>query len=189
MAATTVNLTESYLADFPRLLRQSSGDNQLFDAIVNAWFRSPNHPISLGLGFVTFLLYNKKTGCIDRIKKTENELGNLGSEISVKPFKAIKIPLDDKVNIIARAIRSGKWAQTNDWDEILTPGLSAQESRLNQANSGIASSVVYPLKARDGGALIFHYFITLDKITKELHDFMSSYTKIVDNTLNNKNKL
>lgn len=181
-------MTESaeYLSSLQNILRSAKSDKQIFQAVVDAPFINKRIATIFGLGFITFLLNNKETGFIERVKKTENELGKLGSEISVKPFKSIKVPINYRGNIIAEAVRSGRYQQTSDWAYILAPDLSPVESRLNQANSGISCSFVYPFDARGGGALIFHYFITVDKITSEHRNFMHRYAKLVGQALSNR---
>lgn len=185
MAFASMSETTEYLSQIGEMLKDAKNDKQLFQTIVDAPFTNKRIPTVFGLGFLTFLLNNKETGNIDRIKKTDNELGRLGSQISVMPFESIKVPLSYRGNIIAEAIRSGRYQQTSDWAYILAPDLSPEESRFNQANSGISCSFVYPFEARDGGALIFHYFVTVDKITTEHRDFMYRYTKIVNKALRN----
>lgn len=176
----SLGVSQAYLDELKKMLGSAKNDSELFDAIVNAMFKDKRYTTVLGLGFITFLLSNKKTGNIDRIKKTDNELAIRGGEISMKTFESIKVPLNYHGNIIAEAIRSGRYQQTNDWAYILAPDLNAVESRLNQAHSGISCSFVYPFYARDGGALIFHYFVTVDKITTEHRNFMHRYTKLVE---------
>jgi hypothetical protein len=179
----SLGVTQTYFDEINKILDSSKNDTELFEAIVNCPFHDKRRTTVLGLGFITFLLSNKKTGNIDRIKKTENELANRGGSISMKSFESIKVPLSYRGNIIAEAIRSGRYQQTNDWAYILSPDLNPVESRLNQANSGISCSFVYPFYGRDGGALIFHYFVTVDKITTEHRNFMHRYTKMVERAL------
>jgi hypothetical protein len=49
---------------------------------------------------------------------------------------------------------------------------------------GIGCSFVYPFpEARHGGALIFSYYITLDKIGREHHEFMRGYSRLTSKSL------
>lgn len=177
---------DEYLSQVREALADAKNDEQLFDAIVNAAFINKRLTTVFGLGFITFLLYNKKTGDIDRIKKSNNELAILGGQISVKPFEVIKVPLSYQKNIIASAIKSGSYKQTSDWANILSPDLTDEESRLNQAKSGIACSFVFPFNGRDGGALIFHFYVAVHVITTEHRNFMHRYTKLVGLALDKK---
>jgi hypothetical protein len=178
--------TESdvYYSQLKEILESAKGDHDLFETIVNAPFSDRRRAGLLGLGIVVLLLVNKKTRTIDRVALSDTDLAKGAVRMSVKPFHDIKIPLNYKGNFIAEAIRSERYQQTGDWQYLFAPELSAEEARLNQAGAGIACSYVYPLiDARSGGALIFSYYLHLDKIEPEHHDFMRNYAKIVSRKL------
>jgi len=177
-------VSESYLQELKRILEAAKTDSQLFDAIVNAPFHDKRVTTMLGLGFLSFVLVNRKTRTIDRTSISKTDMAQGAIDITVKPFRDLKVPIGYKGNAVAEAIRSGRYQQTNDWEYLLTPTLKPEEARLNQAGSGTASSYVYPLtNARDGGAIIFQYFITLDKIENTHREFMFRYTKMVSQIL------
>src|SRR6185437_14407139 len=158
-------VNESYIEELNRRLDAARSDKELFEAIVNAPFHDKAKTAVLGLGIVVLLLVNTETGNIDRVALSNTELARGTTDISVKPFRAIKIPLGYKANFIAKAIRRGRYQQTSDWQYLFAPALTPEEARLNQAGGGIACSFIYPLtNARNGGALIFSYFINLDRI-------------------------
>ena len=177
-------MSKSYLLEMQARLAGAKTDKNLFKAIVNSPFIADAKGIPIGLGVVVLLLVDKKTDTIDRIALSDTELARGEAEYSVKPFDEIKIPLKHTKNIIAAAIKSGKHQLTSDWRFLYTPALSAQEARLSQAGAGIATSIVYPLPdARDGGALIFSYFIPEDQITAQHHRFMSNYANLAEQCL------
>jgi hypothetical protein len=130
-----------------------------------------------------FLLVNKKTGNIDRVALSDTNSAKGAVNISDKPFKEIKIPLDYTKNIIAKAIASTKPQATSDWKYLFTPDLSSSSARFNQAGAGIECSHVYPLTARDGGALIFSFYQPMDQIGTKQHAFMDRYSNLVDSYL------
>jgi hypothetical protein len=169
-----------YFANLRELLNKAKGDQQLFETIVNAPFFDKRRITLLGLGIVVLLLVNKQTRTVDRIALSDTELAKGAVRMSVKPFKEIKIPLNYKGNFIAEAIRSERYQQTSDWQYLFAPDLTPEEARLNQAGAGIGCSFIYPLiDARHGGALIFSYYLALDKIEREHHDFMRNYSYLV----------
>lgn len=175
---------DTYLSELKRLLETAKTDTQLYEAIVNAPFHDKRTTTMLGLGFLSFVLVNKRTRTIDRISITKNELSQGAIDITIKPFHDLKVPVSYKGNCVSEAIRSGRYQQTNDWNYLLTPVLKPEEARLNQAGAGIASSYVYPLTgSREAGAIIFQYFITLDKIENTHREFMFRYTKLVSRAL------
>jgi len=178
--------TESdvYYSLLKELLNSANGDRDLFETIVNAPFTDRRRSTLLGLGIVVLLLVNKSTRTIDRVALSDTDLAKGAVRMSVKPFHDIKIPLNYKGNFIAEAIRSERYQQTSDWQYLFAPALSPEEAHLNQAGAGIACSYIYPLiDARSGGALIFSYYLPLEKIEPEHHDFMRKYAQLVTRAL------
>jgi hypothetical protein len=177
-------MTDFDYAALEKKLKAAQSDAELFDAIVNAPFSNPLPTVLIFLGIVVLLQVNKDTGTIDRIALSKTDQARMTTEVSAKPFKDIKIPVDYLENIIADAIHSGKPQDTTDWKFLFSPDMTAQQARINQANAGIAHSVVYPLKSRAGGALIFSYF----QYRSEMDDskaqaFMERYAELVDDAL------
>src|SRR5438105_4592363 len=103
---------EDYIKELKAILDSAKSEKSLFDAIVNAPFHNRAKTTLLGLGITVLLLVNPRERTIDRIALSDTELAKGTTDISVKPFKAIKIPLDYKGNFIAEAIRSGRYQQT-----------------------------------------------------------------------------
>lgn len=163
-----------------QILEAADSEKKLYKAVSNAPFHDKLQTGLIFLGIVVLLLVNKKTGMIDRIAVTDNELAAGTKKMSAKKFEDIKIPISDKTNIIARAIKKGKPQSTDDWKYLFTPALKPQEARLNQAAGGIGYSVVYPLKnTREGGALIFSYFLYPKNIGLAQKNFMHKYSQLV----------
>jgi hypothetical protein len=177
---------ESIEVDYAKLkeiLDTATTDTELFKAIVNAPFQFKIEMTFLFLGIVVLLQVNKATGKIDRVALSNTELAKNTTDVSYKKFHEIKIPLSDESNIIAKAIQSGESQETDDWQYLFTPALTPEQARINQASGGIAYSAVYPLKSRDGGALIFSYFQYSENIGPPQHQFMEKYTALVDDIL------
>lgn len=178
--AHTINLNYDDLKDN---LAAANGDEELFRAIVNAPFNFKVEAASLFLGIVVLLLVDKKAGTINRIALSDTEMAKNTTAVSVKPFEEIKIPLSSEENILAAAIRDGQPHDTTDWKFLFTPVLTGDQARINQASAGIAYSAVYPLKARDGGAMIFSYYQYQGSIGEAQRNFMDRYVEIVDDSL------
>jgi len=174
--------------ELKKLLDGAKNDNQLFELIVNSPFRYRLETNLLFLGIVVLLLVDAEAEFIERIALSNTELAKKTKEVSVLPFEEIKIPFNDENNIIATAIRTGEIKDTTDWKFLFTPTLRPADARFNQANAGIAYSVVCPLTARNGGALIFSYYQYKDKTGKEQLKFMSEYSRIVNDSLKNLKK-
>jgi hypothetical protein len=173
-----------YYAHLREFLNSAKGDKELFETIVNAPFSDRRRSALLGLGIIAFLLVDKNTKVIKRVSISDTDLARGAARMAIKPFKEIDIPLSYKGNFIAEAIRSERYQQTSDWQHLFAPELSGDEARLNQAAAGISCSFVYPLVyARAGGALVFSYYLPIEKIETEHRDFMRTYSKMVTNSL------
>jgi hypothetical protein len=184
MFAGTEN--EVYYALLRELLNSASGDKQLFETIVNAPFSDRRRAALLGLGIIVLLLVDKETRTIKRVAASDTDFAKGAARMAVTPFGEIKIPLNYKGNFIAEAIRSERYQQTSDWTYLYAPALSPEEARLNQAGAGVACSFIYPLVyARSGAALLFSYYLPIDKIEREHREFMRTYGKMVTNSLLN----
>lgn len=165
-------------------LSPATDDKALFQAIVNTPFTNLKMETAfLFLGICVLLQVNKKTGAIDRVALSNTELAKNTTKVSSVPFHEIKSTLTHDENIIARAIKTGQPQDTTDWKFLFAPALTAEQARINQASGGIAYSAVYPLKSRDGGAIIFSYFQYLSEIGEPQHEFMRTYAAFVDKYL------
>jgi hypothetical protein len=169
-----------------KLLKGAKTDRELFEKIVNAPYGYPVETAHLFLGIIVLLQVNKKDGTIDRIALSDTELAKNTTDVSVVPFKSIKVPLDYPENIISTAVKTNEPQDTTDWKFLFQPALTAQQARINQASGGIAYSAVYPLVSRNGGALIFSYYQYQGKIGQLQEEFMNRYSSLVDEALAHK---
>ncbi|HEX7633039.1 MAG TPA: hypothetical protein VF401_01790 [Candidatus Saccharimonadales bacterium] len=175
--------SDSPTIDYDKLEQALAGpanDPELYKAIVNAPFDT--HRVETAfmfLGIVVFLLVDKESGLIKRLALSNTELAKNTTNVSAVPFEQIDIPLNHEENIIAKAIRTGNPQDTTDWKFLFEPALTPDQARINQASAGVAYSAVYPLKARDGGAIIFSYFQYASNIGDVQREFMSQYAEIV----------
>lgn len=175
--------TAKYFKQLEKLLNSAESDSELYEFIVNAPFHDRLQTTSIDLGIVVLLLVNKEQGTIDRIALSKNEMAAGTLKMSVKPFSAIKIPIDYYENVIAETIRAQEAHLTSDWKYLFNPALTAQAARLNQSGGGIECSCVYPLSARDGGAMIFSFYQPPKNIGKDHRTFMETYQKLVNESL------
>lgn len=169
-----------YLRQINQILRAAGSEAKLFEAIVNAPFHNAVEATGLDLGIVVFLQVNKRQKTIDRLALSDTYAASGAIKMSEKPFHEIKIPLNHPTNAIARAIATGAPQFVSDWQYLFVPAMDANAARFNQAGAGIEFSAVFPLKARDGGALIFSYFQIDKNICQKHHEFMQSYAALAD---------
>jgi hypothetical protein len=176
--------SDVYYALLRERLNSAKSDQQLFEVIVNAPFSDRRRSTLLGLGIIVLFMVDKKTKTITQVAISDTDFAKGAARMSVKPFKDIEIPYTYKGNFIAEAVRSERYQQTSDWGHLFAPSFTSEESRLNQAGAGIACSFVYPLiYARAGGALVFNYYSPIDKIEREHHDFMRTYSRLATASL------
>jgi hypothetical protein len=173
-----------YYAELENLLKKARSRKDLQQTIVDAPFHNKAISAQLGLGIVVLLLVNKTTGMIDRVSLARTDLAKGTLDMSAKPFREIRIPLNNRDNYIAIAIRRKHHMITSDWQYLFVPALTPQQAHLNQAGGGIACSVIYPLEGPpDGGAMIFSYYEPVDRIGKTHHEFMSKYVRLCGQAL------
>ncbi len=167
-----------------RLLEEANDTQELRQAIVNTPFYDKATAAFLFLGIVVLLIVNDKDGVIERVALSNTMHADGTKQMSVKRFEDIRIPLEDKDNIIAKAIRSGDPQATTDWAVLFTPELTPEQARMNQAGGGIGYSEVYPLSAGGTrGAMIFSYYQYPEGIVEAQKGFMRRYVAMVENRL------
>jgi hypothetical protein len=173
---------DRHTEQFVHKLANCHTKRQLFRAIVDSPFEYPIEAAELYLGIIVLLLANKKTGMIDRVALSNTELAKGTTDVSVKRFEDIRIPLNYADNLVAQVIRTGHAEGTADWQYLFAPVLTPEEARLNQAAGAIAYSAVYPLPGA-AGALIFSYYQYPEKIGAKQKSFMNAYSNLVDQRL------
>lgn len=174
---------EQYVSSIAKLLSKTRSDEELYASIVNAPFQNKLHSTTLDLGIIVLLVVDKKAGTVDRVAWSDTEPARWAAKSIPIPIKKIKIPLENKTNIIVKAIKTKRPQKTSDWRYLFNPVLTAVTARFNQAEAGMACSFVYPLSAITGGAIIFSYYQPLENISTKHERFMQSYSKIVENSL------
>jgi len=185
-----INIAAKAVFDFDKArqrIKAAKSDQELLQAVVDAPFDQKVAATLMFLGITVLLLVNKKTGTIDRVALSDTDLAKNTLEVSLVPFEAIKIPLGEKNNIIAQAIETSQPQDTTDWRFLFCPVLNAAAARINQASAGIAYSAVYPLKVKDGGAMIFSYFQYEEGIEESQKAFMKRYANVVSQSLSGLN--
>lgn len=161
-------------------IQSAKNQNEQNQLIVNTPFDYKLASALLFLGIIVLLEVDDDGTSIKRIALSNTELANNTTKVSVVPFSEIKIPLNNKQNIISKTIRTQKCHDTIDWKFLFEPALTPEQARLNQASGGIAYSAVYPLKeVGKGAALIFSYFQYPQEIGRAQHDFMEQYSNLV----------
>jgi hypothetical protein len=155
-----------------------------YAAVVNGPFSTPHQTALLFLGIIVLLIVNEQDQTIDRVALSDTTHADATKVVSAKRFEDIRIPLHTTDNLIAEAIASQQPTGTADWEHLFTPELTPEQAHINQANSGIGYSMVWPVNGDTvRGALIFSYFTYPENITQQQHDFMERYAQLVGSYL------
>lgn len=179
---------KEYYNTLTQLLSSMQSDTGLLEIIVNAPFSNKLHATSIDLGIIGLSISDKNRSIFNRVVLSDTEHARWAAKMTPIAFQEIAIPLDDKFNILAKAIRTGVAQKTADWKFLFSPALSAEAARFNQAGAGIACTYTYPLiNSQTSGALFFSFYQPLDKIQLKHLDFMEKYSSLVSRILSGKN--
>jgi hypothetical protein len=180
----STSISSTKYQQLEKRLNSFTGLKDLYSKIVNVPFQDRLLTSHVDLGVLVLLQVNEKTKTIDRIALSDTDFAKKAVQVSAKDFRKIKIPLNQPDNIIALSIKINEFKITDDWTCMFNPILTPEQARLNQANAGIECSLVYPLLSGKGGALIYSFYQPQSKITDEHLDFVSTYSMIVDDAIN-----
>jgi hypothetical protein len=165
--------------DLAQTLQSAGTGKALWQAIVDAPFDYRVETAFLFLGFICFFLVDEEqaTLCLASASSTEEY------ERSIQGYNfdpdSYRIALDSPNSPLVAAINSGEPQNTSDWASLTRPQASENAARLNQANSGVTYSVVYPLTGTTRGVLMYNYVQYQGFIGSEQHGFMEKYTQLV----------
>jgi hypothetical protein len=178
-AATT---TIDYSGLLTQITRANAG--QAYSVIANAPFKNTVDMGLLFLGFIVVYIVDDKTNEIQLKATSRTEEYKLAVEkFDFKPT-SYHLSFDkDKHNTIVQAIATGKPQTTCDWVTLNRGETAPEVVRINQANSGIACSIIYPLKSAVKGALMYNYYQYQEQIGSPQQSFMEHYTKLVSTYL------
>ncbi len=167
-------------AKLEQSLKTAKDDHELFQRIVDAPFKQKSESGWLFLGLISLFLVDHTTKIVKLVAVSDTEHYNMsisGYNFSVSDYK-LSLEKDQR-NDIVKAINSNMPQATTDWESLSRLKADAEQARLNQANSGIAFSVTYPLNITNGGALLFCFFQYPENIGDDQRSFMKKYSQLV----------
>jgi hypothetical protein len=134
----------------------------------------------LFLGFICLYIVDESTRRIQLVAASGTEEYRLAVEYIDFKLKEYSLSFDkNKSNTIVRAIARHKPQHTTDWATLNSGQTSIKAVRLNQANSGIAYTAVYPLPGSIKGAVMYNFYQYADGIGSQQLTFMQQYTELV----------
>ena len=163
----------------------STRGKNAYHTVVNAPFADKLGMAWIFLGFICLFLQNHDDELIHLMAASDTDYYRLSVEQYNFDLSAYALdPITDSKNTIVRAIASGDQQQTIDWVTMQREQANPEAVRLNQANSGIAYSAVYPLRAKTvRGALLFNFYQYRDRLGEASTLFMLRYTDLVSKFL------
>ncbi len=172
--------------DYKQLAKQldKAARKDAYSAIVNVPFEDELDMAYLFLGFICIYIVDQKSKrvCLKASSDTEQY------RLAIERFKfdPAEYCLDfdkNKDNPIVQAIAANETKITTDWSTLNRGQTATRIVRLNQANSGIACSIIRPFDSKVRGALMFNYYQYSDQIGGPQETFMDRYTELVSNYL------
>lgn len=167
-----------------KTLLDAATPQNIYQVVVGAPFKNGIDMAYLFLGFMCLYVVDEKANVIRLVAASGTEEYRLSVEHM--DFKLEDYVLDfekNKKNTIVQAIVSGKPQHTSDWATLNSGKTPVESVRINQANSGIACTVVHPLTEPAKGALMYNYYQYADGIGDKQKSFMKQYTKLASNYL------
>lgn len=158
----------------------SASESNKYKVIVEAPFGNTINMAFLFLGFICLYLVDEGKGEIQLMAASGTEQYRLAVEqYNFKPSEFHLRFAIDKNNTIVQAIVNGRPQDTTDWVTLSRKHKSAEAVRLNQANSGIAYTAIYPLSSSVRGAMMYNFYQYPDEIDGKQRGFMEKYTDLV----------
>jgi hypothetical protein len=154
---------------------------EVYDAIVNAPFIHNKVAMAwLFLGFICLYLVDENGIIVQLMAMSDTEQYRLAVEgYNFNPADYVLDFVVDKNNPIVQSITIGEPCGTRDWAVLGRSNVRPETVRLNQASSGIAYSVIYPLSSGRRGGVMYNYYQYPDGLGAEQQVFMECYTKLV----------
>jgi hypothetical protein len=177
---------ETTTIDYDSLLAQitHAKAGQVYSVIVNAPFKNTVDMGLLFLGFIVIYIVDSQTNEIQLKASSSTEEYELAVEKFDFEPKSYHLNFDkDKHNTIVQAIATGKPQSTGDWVTLNRGETPPHVVRINQANSGIACSIIYPFDSVIKGALMYNYYQYQEQIGSPQQAFMERYTELVSTYL------
>jgi hypothetical protein len=148
-------------------------------AIVNAPFHDKVSMAYLFLGFIGLYIVDEDKQQLQLVAVSGTEEYERAVEgYDFNPADYQLCLKDNQQNTLVKAVESGLPQDNTDWASLRRKDKSPAIVRLNQANSGIAYSAIYPFHASQRGALMYSYYQYPDKIDISQRTFMQKYTTL-----------
>lgn len=134
-----------------------------------------------GYRIVVLSLIDEKMGGLRRIALSQTDEAKKAISVSTIPFEKIVIPFSATSNLGIKVLMTGRPDVTTYWPDILSPPLTPQAALTNQKNSGIQTSMVYPVfvNGKPIGTLIFSMVKEYKDVSEEEKDLLTGFTDLI----------
>lgn len=160
---------------------KSAPRQQIYEAAVNLPFDQKVGVVMLFLGFISLYVYDPEAGTIRLVANTPTEQYQLAVEnYNFRPESYVLKIKEDASNTIVQAVVRRAPMSTADWGTLSRFNVPPRIAQLNQANSGIAYSAVYPLTgSKFQGAVMYNFYQVPEQIGDRQKDFMERYSDMI----------
>jgi hypothetical protein len=165
------------------LKAEKSGREALMNLVAQAPFTYDREMAFLFLGFISFFVVDEEEELLLPGGVTDNDYYRESIANYKFEFSEYRVPMSATDNSVVQAIISRKPVIVTSWETIRRPTIEEGYARLNQASGGIGCSIVYPLKGKVRGALMYNFFQYPESIGKTQEVFMQRYADIVSKIL------
>jgi signal transduction histidine kinase len=155
------------LAKATKVLLNSLDLGEVVQRVVNDILEELNTYYS-GYRIIVLGLVDEKNGLLKRTSISRTIEAQLAVGELTENVTDIETPLSAKDNYCIRVLNDPTPLVTHDWEDILTPPFTPEQSRASQKQSGIKTSLIYPLLigSKALGMMIF----SLNKHANEISD-------------------
>jgi hypothetical protein len=165
------------------LKAEKTSREALLKLVAQAPFTHDREMAFLFLGFISFFVVDDSGELILPGGVTDNDYYRESIANYRFKFSEYRVPMSAADNSVVQAIKTGKPVVVTSWETLRRPNIEKGYAGLNQASGGIGCSIVYPLRGKARGALMYHFFQYPESIGEAQEAFMQHYTDIVSKLL------
>lgn len=172
------------LWNIEKLILNSLDFNKVTNNVVNETLKELS---KYGHSVIVLSLIDEKRNVLKRISISSTEQAKKTLQYSPIPFNSIEIPLTAEENLNIKALKTGKFKETNKLADLLTPVINPSLSDQAQLASGIKASIVYPVSVEGKviGTVIFSMLKDYRQVIEEERTLLNSFVDLVGLAIQN----
>lgn len=136
-----------------------------------------------GYRIVVLALADEEQKVLKRVSMSQTPAAEAAMGAGVMSFDQIVIPFEHRENYCIQTYLDQQVRATDDWKDILTPPMTADQARHLQQICRIKNSLIYPvaIKGKSIGILIFSFSLEKDaqSLSQEERDILRGFAEVV----------